>query len=228
MGEVSILLAFGYGVLSFISPCILPLIPVYLANIAGTTAAVTTSRRWQTFIHSCFFVAGFTIMFALWGAGAGLLGSALIDHMSLLRRVMGGLLIAFGILMLASLKVPWLNYEKRLRVGTGRKASLARSLIIGAVFPVAWTPCASWVLGSILLLAGASESAARGSVLLAAYSLGLGLPFLAAGLLLDYLTPLLRKTARYAVAFYVVSGVLLIAVGVLFLTDRMSWFLGLL
>ncbi len=167
-------------------------------------------------------------MFALWGAGAGLLGSTLVTHMSTLRHIVGVLLIVFGVLMLAALKIPWLNYEKRLRVESGRRAGLVRSFIMGAIFPVAWTPCASWVLGSIVLLAGASESAARGALLLAVYSLGLGLPFLATGIALDYLTPLLRKIGRYVTVFYIVSGVSLIAVGVLLATDRLSWFLGLL
>jgi len=225
MREVSFFLAFGYGVLSFVSPCILPLIPVYLANIAGTT---DSKRRWQTFTNSVAFVVGFTSMFTLWGAGAGMLGSALTAHMSTIRRVIGGLLVAFGALMLASLKVPWLNYEKRLTVEASGKAGLVRSFIMGAIFPVAWTPCASWVLGSILLLAGASESAFRGALLLAVYSIGLGLPFLATGIALDYLSPLLIKVRRYTVAFYIVSGVLLIGVGLLLLTDKLGWFLGLL
>ena len=119
MREVSFFLAFGYGVLSFVSPCILPLIPVYLANIAGTT---DSKRRWQTFTNSVAFVVGFTIMFTLGGGGAGMLGSALTAHMSTIRRVIGGLLVAFGALMLASLKVPWLNYEKRLTVEASGKA----------------------------------------------------------------------------------------------------------
>ncbi len=228
MREVSFLLAFGYGVLSFFSPCILPLIPVYLANIAGTTEAEVNGGRWRTFTSSAVFVVGFALMFTLWGAGAGLVGSTLVTHMSVLRRVIGALLVLFGVVMLASLRIPWLNYEKRLRVETGRRAGLIRSFAIGAVFPIAWTPCASWVLGSILLLAGASESAGRGALLLAVYSLGLGLPFLAAGIALDYLSPLLKRVGRYATVFYVVSGALLIAVGLLLVTDKLSWFLGLL
>ncbi len=228
MREVSVLLAFGYGILSFVSPCVLPLVPVYLANIAGSATNEGKSGRWLIVSNSAVFVLGFTLMFALWGAGAGMLGSTLVTHMSTLRHVVGVLLIVFGVLMLAALKIPWLNYEKRLRVESGRRAGLVRSFIIGAIFPVAWTPCASWVLGSIVLLAGASESAARGALLLAVYSLGLGLPFLATGIALDYLMPLLRKIGRYVTVFYIVSGSSLIAVGVLLVTDRISWFLGLL
>ncbi len=167
MREVSVLLAFGYGILSFVSPCVLPLVPVYLANIAGSATNEGKSGRWLIVSNSAVFVLGFTLMFALWGAGAGMLGSTLVTHMSTLRHVVGVLLIVFGVLMLAALKIPWLNYEKRLRVESGRRAGLVRSFIIGAIFPVAWTPCASWVLGSIVLLAGASESAARGALLLA-------------------------------------------------------------
>jgi cytochrome c-type biogenesis protein len=228
VGDVSVLLAFGYGVLSFVSPCTLPLIPVYLANIAGPATANAGTVRGRTFVHSTFFVAGFTIVFTLWGAGAGLLGSALATHLALLRSVAGGLLVLFGLLMLASLRVPWLNYERRLRAGAGGRARWIRSFIMGAVFPVAWTPCASWVLGSILLLAGTSQSATRGALLLAVYSLGLGLPFLAAGVALDFLAPFLKRLARYSTAVYVASGLLLIAVGVLFITNRVSWFLGVI
>ena len=228
MEEVTVLIAFGYGVLSFASPCILPLIPVYLANISGAGAAGEAGGRWRSFTHSLSFVVGFTLVFTLWGAGAGLIGSALIPHLGAIRQAIGWLLIAFGLVMLASLKIPWLNFEKRLRAGGGRRASLSRSFMIGAIFPVAWTPCASWVLGSILLLAGTSESTLRGAYLLAVYSLGLGLPFLAAGVALDYLAPFLRKISRLSTVIYAVSAVLLIGVGILLVTNRLVWFLGVI
>ncbi len=225
MKDVSILLAFGYGILSFFSPCVLPLIPVYLANISGEAVA-QTGTRWRVFSNSILFVIGFTVMFTLWGAGAGLIGTALVVHLAALRRIVGWILIAFGLLMLLSLKVPWLNFEKRLRVQTGSKAGLARSFVMGAIFPVAWTPCASWVLGSILLIAGTSESAGRGAALLAVYSLGLGIPFLVIGLGLQYLTPVLNRLKRFSTVFYVVSAVLLMAVGFLLAANRITWLLG--
>jgi cytochrome c-type biogenesis protein len=226
MPEVSVLLAFVYGILSFVSPCVLPLIPVYLANISGEAITQTRTRRWHAFTNSLFFVLGFTIMFSLWGAGAGLLGTTLATHLPTVRRVVGWALIAFGALMLISLKIPWLNFEARLRVQTGGKATFARSFVMGAIFPIAWTPCASWVLGSILLLAGTSESAGRGAVLLAVYSLGLGIPFLLLALGLDYLSPFLNKLKRFSTAFYIVSALLLIAVGSLLAADKLTWFLG--
>ncbi|OGO40161.1 MAG: hypothetical protein A2147_11090 [Chloroflexi bacterium RBG_16_57_8] len=231
MEVVSVILALGYGLASFLSPCILPLIPVYLANISGPGALASGAdakkrRRWTIFLHSLSFVVGFTIVFTLWGAGAGLVGSLFIMQWTLARHIIGGLLVAFGVIMLASLKVPWLNFERRLRVGHGTRAGFARSFLIGAIFPVAWTPCASWALGSILILASASETAGQGAFLLAMYSLGIGLPFLAVGIAFDFLAPVLKNIARYSTVIYIISGILLIAVGVLILTDRLAWFIG--
>ena len=219
-------LAFVYGMLSFLSPCILPLIPVYLASISGATAVSDAASRWRALANSASFILGFTIVFTLWGAGAGLIGIAIAPSLSLVRSLVGWALVAFGIIMLASLKVPWLNFEARLRVGMGGRTGLARSFIMGAAFPVAWTPCASWVLGSILLIAGASESAARGAILLAVYSLGLGVPFLVIGLGLGYLTPVLTRLKKFSSVFYIVSAVLLIGVGLLLVTDRVTWLIG--
>jgi cytochrome c-type biogenesis protein len=226
MPDVSVFIALVYGLLSFASPCVLPLIPVYLANISGAAVRGDKPGRWQVSGNSLAFVIGFSIVFSLWGAGAGILGSTLTGHLPLIRRAVGWILVAFGLLMLASTRVPWLNFEKRLRLQTHSKAGLVRSLIMGAVFPVAWTPCSSWVLGSILLLAGSSQSAGRGALLLAAYSAGLGIPFLAVGLGLDFLAPLLRKVSRFSTWLYIISGLLLIAVGLLLVTNRLTWFLG--
>jgi cytochrome c-type biogenesis protein len=214
-----------------LSPCILPLIPVYLANISGPGEMTSNhdaakKRRWAVFLHSATFVAGFTMVFTLWGAGAGLLGSLFIERWALMRHVVGGLLAAFGVLMLLSLRVSWLNFERRLRLRSGTRIGFARSFIIGAIFPIAWTPCASWALGSILLLAGAAETAGRGALLLAIYSLGLGLPFLAAGVALDFVRPLLKRLSAYSTMIYVSSGVLLIVVGILIVTDRLAWLIG--
>jgi len=226
VGDITYLLALGYGLLSFLSPCTLPLIPVYLANLTGGTNPGDIRRRRPTFMHSVSFVGGFTIMFALWGAGAGVVGSFFSEHLALMRHLAGALLIVFGIVMLASLKVPWLNYENRVMVGRSTRYGFVRSLLIGAVFPIAWTPCASWVLGGIIVLAGAAQTALKGASLLAVYSLGLGLPFLAVGLAFDYLAPWLKKISRFSTILYIVSGVLLVGVGVLILTDKVGWLLG--
>ena len=226
--QVSIFVAFGYGVLSFLSPCVLPLIPVYLASLVGPEIFEDRAKRKRLpiFLHALSFVIGFSVVFTLWGAGSGLIGSILLNHLAVIRQVAGVLLIVFGVVMLASLKIPWLNYEKRLNVAKTGKTSYLRSFVIGAVFPVAWIPCTSWVLGGILLLAGTSQTAWQGASLLAVYSLGLGLPFLALALAFDFVAPLLKNIRRFSTWIYLVSGILLIAVGILVLTDNIGWLLG--
>jgi len=137
------------------------------------------------------------------------------------------LLIFFGLFLLASLKVSWLNYEKRLAVSRSITTGYLRSLLIGAIFSLAWTPCVGPILGGILALAWSSETAWHGAYLLALYSLGLGIPFLIIGAAFDSITPLLKRIYRYSRAIYIFSGVLLIAVGILILTDRLGWLVSI-
>ena len=223
--QVSALVAFGYGLLSFLSPCILPLIPVYLGSLAGPEVfqEKASRKRLPIFLHSLSFVLGFTVIFTLWGAGSGLLGAALLNRISLLRQISGVLMIVFGLLMLAALKIPWLNYESRVNVSLPSKISYLRSFLTGAVFPVAWIPCTSWALGGILLLAGNSQTASQGAYLLVIYSLGLGLPFLILGAAFDLVSPWLKNIRRYSSWIYIISGLLLIVVGVLILLDKLTW-----
>ena len=226
--QLSVFVAFGYGVLSFLSPCILPLIPVYLASLVGPEIFEDKAQRKRLpiFLHALSFVIGFSIIFTLWGAGSGLLGATLINHLATLRQIAGIMMIVFGIFMLAAFKIPWLNYERRLNVTKPGKSSYARSFIIGAVFPVAWIPCTSAVLGGILVLAGTSQTALQGAFLLAVYSLGLGLPFLTLAIAFDFVAPLLKNIRRFSALIYVISGLLLIAIGLLILMDKVSWLLS--
>jgi cytochrome c-type biogenesis protein len=225
MQEVSIWVAFGAGLLSFFSPCVLPLVPVYLASVCGTEILESEAKRarFTILFHSLSFVVGFSIVFVALGAGFGLAGSA-IGSQPLILKIGGGLLIAFGLFLLASLKFPWLNYEKRLSPSLGATTGYLRSLLIGGIFSLAWTPCIGPVLASILTLAWGSATVWRGAYLLAVYSLGLGIPFLVIGFAFDYLRPLLRRLHRYSTWSYVFSGVLLIVVGILTLTNTLSWF----
>lgn len=226
--QISIVLSFGYGLLSFLSPCILPLIPVYVASLAGPEIldGGAKRRRLPIFLHSLSFVIGFSTVFTLWGAGSRLIGGALVAHLTIVRQVAGGLLIVFGLVMLGSLKLSWLNYERRLNPSGLITRGYLRSFLVGAVFPIAWTPCTGWVLGGILLLAGTSQTAWQGAYLLAVYSLGLGLPFLILGAAFDIVTPLLKNIRRYSTWIYVISGLLLIATGILVLTDKLIWLQG--
>lgn len=228
MEQISLLVAFGAGVLSFLSPCVLPLVPVYLASVCGPEILEPEAdrRRLPIFFHSLSFVVGFSLVFTILGASVGLLGFTLSANIALSRTIAGSLLIAFGLFLLASLKVPWLNYERRLASSAGTTAGYLRSLIIGAIFSLAWTPCVGPILGGILTLAWGSETAWQGAYLLATYSLGLGLPFLIIGVAFDSIRPLLRRIQRYSTWSYIISGLLLIAVGILILTGNLTWLQG--
>jgi cytochrome c-type biogenesis protein len=225
MEDVSIWVAFGAGLLSFFSPCVLPLVPVYLASVCGTEILEADKRksRFPILFHSLSFVVGFTIVFVALGAAAGLAGFAIGSH-SLILKIGGGLLIVFGLFLLASLKFPWLNYEKRLAPSLGATTGYLRSMLIGAIFSLAWTPCIGPVLGGILTLALSSETVWSGAYLLAIYSLGLGIPFLVIGVAFDFFRPLLRRLHRYSTWTYLFSGLLLIVVGILILTNTLNWF----
>jgi len=228
MGNVSLLVALGAGLLSFLSPCVLPLVPVYLASLAGPEIFEDRvgRRRIPIFLHSLSFVTGFTIVFTIMGAGAGLAGFAIGAHLTLLSKIAGILLIAFGTFMLVALKVPRLNFEKRLTPSQSRTTSYLRSFLTGSIFCLAWTPCIGPILGGVLTLAGSSATAWSGASLLAIYSLGLGIPFLIIGAAFDSITPLLKRIRRYSTAIYIISGAVLIWIGIFILTNRLVWLLG--
>jgi cytochrome c-type biogenesis protein len=176
------------------------------------------------FLHSLSFVIGFSVVFVLLGIGAGLAGVALGSR--LVETIAGILLIAFGVFLLAALKVPWLNYEKRLAPSLGMTTGYLRSFLIGAVISLTWTPCVGPILGSILALALTAETVGQGALLLAVYSLGLGLPFLIIGAAFGYLSPLLKRIYRYSRVIYIIGGLLLITVGVLILTGHLNTLLS--
>ncbi len=227
MLEISYLAAFFAGILSFLSPCVLPLVPVYLATLAGPDIFVGGTykkKRAHVFLHSFSFVAGFTTVFVAMGVAAGLAGFVISSHLAVIRQIAGAVLIFFGLFMLASLKIPWLNYEKRLSVSRANATSHLRSFSIGAIFSLAWTPCVGPILGGILTLAWSSETAWDGACLLAIYSLGLGIPFLVIGAAFGSVTPLLKRCQRYSTAIYIFGGVLLITIGILILANKLMWF----
>ncbi|HUV44387.1 MAG TPA: cytochrome c biogenesis protein CcdA [Dehalococcoidales bacterium] len=223
--NVSLLFAFGAGLSSFLLPCVIPLVPVYFASLYGPEIFdAGTRKRFPIFLHSVCFVLGFTLIFSGVGAGAGLLGVVLSPSSSLVRWTAGSLLILFGIIMLAALKVPWLNFEKRLAPSKSIATGYLRSFLTGAVFSVAWTPCVGPVQGTVLTVAWTSQSAWEGAYLLAVYSLGLGLPFLVVGIAFDFVAPLVKKINRYSRVIYMVSGSLLVIMGVLVLGNWLVWY----
>ncbi len=229
MENISLVVAFGAGLLSFLSPCVLPMVPVYLASLAGSEIYddVATRPRLPLFLHSLSFVIGFSLIFTSLGAVAGLTGYAVNLNSALLQRIAGSLLIAFGLFMLAALKIPWLNYEKRLNLSLLNTTGYLRSFLIGATFTLAWTACVGPILGGILTLASVGATALQGAYLLAIYCFGLGLPFLAMGAAFGYIIPLIKRIYRYSNIIHIFSSLLLIGVGVLILTGKITWFSSL-
>lgn len=221
--NVSLIVAFSGGLLSFLSPCVLPMVPVYLASLYGPEIFAQQRPRVLIILHSLSFVIGFSIVFVLLGAIAGLTGRAIIPNYYILERIAGSLLVAFGLFILLSIKVPWLNYEKHLAPTPGKTTGYLRSFFIGAAFSLSWTACVGPVLGSILAIASVQATAWQGAYLLAVYSLGLGLPFLIIGVAFDSLQPWLKRINRYAGIVRIISGLLLIMVGIFILTGNLSW-----
>lgn len=229
MENISLMVAFGAGLLSFLSPCVLPLAPVYLSSLYGSEIYDVRIKkiRISVFLHSLSFVVGFSLIFITLGVIAGLTGFIISPSQALLNKISGSLLIAFGIFMLAALKVPWLNYEKHLTSSLSNTTGYLRSFLIGAVFSMAWTACVGPILGGILTLALNSAKVWQGASLLAMYSLGLGLPFLIIGAAFDSILPLLKRIKRHSHLFQIISGFLLITVGILVLTNSLSRLLSL-
>ena len=209
--------AFAFGIFSFVSPCNLPLVPVYLANIAGTSVLTPDppGRRY-ILLHTISFIVGFSLVYTPLGVLLGLLGPA--APQGVLEKVAGALLITFGIYLIAAARVPWLNYERRLSFTRIKGSGYLRSLLIGAVFSLALSPCTSPFLGSALALA-----ANYGVPILIAYCLGLGLPFIAVGLAWGTASRYIRWLSRHAFVTSMVAAVLLISVGILMLTGYLEY-----
>jgi cytochrome c-type biogenesis protein len=224
-GLLSIPLAFAAGLVSFLSPCVLPLLPAYLSFMTGlTTAELSESDRptASVMVPALLFVIGFSIIFVGLGASASLLGQLLVQYRGIIEKVAGLLVIGFGVLMLGVIKVPWLYGEMRADMGRSRSFGRGAALVMGMAFAAGWTPCVGPILGSILALASSTQSAAQGALLLLAYSAGLAVPFLLVALLFGRVKPLLAWLGRHSLAINRVAGVILIVVGVLIFSGKLG------
>lgn len=226
MDELSLGIAFVAGVLSFLSPCVLPLALVFIVNLAGASSLTPEISRWRTTFHAISFVAGFSLVFTGLGASVGLIGAVI--PIGLLYKIAGSVLVLFGLWLLAAPRIPWLNYEMRLKRSFGNRSGYLRSLGLGAAFALGWTPCLGPVLGGILFLASSAQTAWQGVSLLLAYSLGLGVPFIAIGLAMGSAAPVISWLSRRANMISILSGTLLIAVGVGLLTGFLTRLISLL
>jgi cytochrome c-type biogenesis protein len=215
---VGILAALGAGLVSFLSPCVLPLVPGYLSAVTGVSVSeLDRAERHRVLVPSLVFVASFSTIFILLGLTATGIGQALQDHRDTLEKVAGALIIAMGVLFVASLFIVRLNREWHVEALMSR-AGKGGPLLAGMAFAIAWTPCIGPTLGAILSAASLSSSAAHGALLLAVYSAGLGIPFLVTALAFSRMTTTFEAVKRHYTAIMAVAGAILIAMGVLILT----------
>jgi cytochrome c-type biogenesis protein len=228
--QIGIGAAFLAGLVSFLSPCVLPMVPGYVSFLTGapSTGAAPDRRRASLVGASLLFVAGFTAVFVALGSTASVAGMALGAYRPLLSRAAGLLIIAFGVVMLGVVRLPGLYREVRFDLSRARGHGWWTAPALGAAFAFGWTPCVGPVLGSILLLAGSGASLGTGALLLVSYSLGLGVPFVVFALFLARLTPLLHWLERHAGAVSKVGGAVLVAFGALLLTGTLPYVTALL
>ena len=219
---VGILAALAAGVVSFLSPCVLPLVPGYLSAVSGVSPNELEKVGWRRVLGpSLLFVASFSAIFILLGLTATGIGSALQDHKELLTKISGALIILMGVLFVSSLFVTRLNREWHVDALLER-AGRGGPIVAGAAFAIAWTPCIGPTLGAILGAASLSGSAAHGAFLLAVYSAGLAIPFLLTAVAFSQMTTAFTVIKRHYEAIVVVGGLILIAMGILIWTGELS------
>ena len=222
---VSLAVAFAAGVLSFLSPCVLPLIPSYVGFLTGMTAEELQVRRGAALVHALWFVAGFSLIFVALGASASAFGAALLASQHWIARIGGVLVILFGLYLLGVLRPAFLMRERRVHLARKPLGYLGSSLAGGA-FGAAWTPCIGAILGAILTLAATRGSVGQGTALLAVYALGLAVPFLVTAFALDRFLVWFHRFRPYIRWVERVAGVLLLVLGLLLVTDRFTLIAG--
>jgi cytochrome c-type biogenesis protein len=222
VASVGWLMAFGAGILSFFSPCVVPIVPGYLSLVSGVAIGASPASRRQTervVVASTLFVLGFTLVFVALGAAAGLLGGLLEGSRPTFTRTAGALMIAMGLMIVGVLRVPFLARDYRVHF-VDRAYGPVGVVLIGMAFGVGWTPCIGPILASILLYAGTAETAQEGALLLMVYSAGLGIPFVASAIVLSRAVNGLAWVRSHLPVLNAVSGSVLVMVGAIFLFNQ--------
>lgn len=217
-------IAFLEGIITFISPCLLPMLPIYISYFVGGDEQ-SDSR--QTLVNALGFVLGFTIIFVLLGVFAGTLGQLLSDNQIIVNIVAGAIVIVFGLNFMGILKIPILNRTFKVKTEM-KELGFLSSVVFGMVFSIGWTPCVGAFLGSALMLVAQQGSVVKGIVMMLSYSAGLGIPFIAAALLIERLKSAFDFIKRNYKIINIICGVLLVVVGILMMTGYMNYFLSLL
>jgi cytochrome c-type biogenesis protein len=225
--EVSLIAAFAAGFLSFVSPCVLPLIPGYVSFVSGVSledmrgdAAVSSARR-HVLVTSVFFVLGFSLVFIALGATASVVGQFLFERQPLLAKIAGVLLVIFGLHTMGVFRIALLESEKRMQANR-KPAGALGAMLVGIAFAFGWSPCIGPILGGILALAASKDTVWEGTELLAVYSVGLGIPFLLTSLAINQFFAVTKRIRKHYHAIELVSGGLLVAIGVLIFTNQFT------
>jgi cytochrome c-type biogenesis protein len=227
---VSFPAAFVAGILSFFSPCVLPLIPAYFTFITGFSIEELTEKynseiRKKVFLSTFLFVSGFSLVFILMGASASYLGGLMYTYKKLIRIIGGILIIILGIHLTGIIRIPGLDFEKRITLEK-KPLHFLGTLIIGMAFGAGWSPCIGPLLGSILIIAGSQETVWQGVILLGIYSAGLAIPFIIISIFINFLLTFIKKASKVLKYVNVVAGVVLIVVGLILVSNKLYVFSG--
>jgi cytochrome c-type biogenesis protein len=232
MLEIGLFSAFLAGLLAFISPCVLPLVPVYISLMSNRAIYrgdnIKISERLYLFLNSIFFVLGFSIIFIILGSTATIIGQALQNYSGIISRIGGIILIIFGLQYAGLFRIRFLNVEKRFNVPSSLATGYFSSFVIGVIFSFGWVPCVGLILSGILLLASQLDTLLQGVVLLAVFSLGLGLPFMLASVFVSFFSKFLKRINRHLNVVNIISGIFLVALGIIFVMDSMGAVIGFL
>lgn len=216
----SLISAFIGGIFSFVSPCVLPLVPVYISYISGISLEeLQKGGKFLTvFLNSIFFVLGFTIVFVFYGASATFIGEMISQYKYILSKIGGIIIIIFGIHLTGLFRLKFLDFERKINI-KGKSASYIGSFIMGVAFSFGWTPCIGPILAAILVLATQKETLLQGILLLFTYSMGLGIPFILSGIFINYFFKAFLKIKKHFRKIEIVAGILLIILGIFVFFD---------
>lgn len=228
MTDVTVLVAFAAGVFSFLSPCVLPLIPSYLSFVSGVSLdemrndQARSQIRWRVVLNSLAFILGFSLVFVSLGVSASFLGSLFLGYRNIIRIAGGIFILLVGLYLIGAFKIAALDQYLQFNL-KDKPAGYLGSVLVGITFAVAWTPCVGPILGATLALASTSGEVSRGTLLLVSYAAGLGLPFFLSALAINSFFQFSQKVRRYIQAIHIIGGVLLVIVGVLLITDYTTY-----
>ena len=214
------LIAFGAGLISFLSPCVLPLIPGYISYISGQSLQEILNKKEINFFPLILFCLGFSTVFVLLGASASFLGQTLLQNSEILRIVAGIVIIIFSLQLIGIINIPYLNFEKRFDAKESR--NILFPYVIGVAFGFGWTPCIGPILGSILALASIEETLSRAVILLISYSLGLAIPFVLSGYLIQRFLLFSKNFKKNINLISKIGGITLLITGILILTNQLQ------